>query len=336
MGVTIFDVADAAGVSKATVSRAYTNPAAVNPDTLKRILSAAQEIGYRPNAIARAMITKRTGNFAFIIYGQQAPVITNPFYGPILESVVKAAGDTGHSMFIASDDDIQSNNGERILERQVDGIIFSSQPNLEMLHSAIRSKIPIVLINHVQDLPEAYCLLGDDKQGTEQAVEHLISLGHRRIALLDGLFTRFIRERRNTAFVETLSRCGVPFDPSLVHVVNPTMQDACNGMQQLLTRDDPPTAVFCTNDTIAAGAMKAAKRLGLRVPDDLSVIGYDNSAFCTLLEPELTSIDAQKERMGEMAVECLTAQINNTPWPAHVHTLPTRLVLRGTTGPVKE
>lgn len=329
MSVTIFDVAASAGVSKATVSRAFTNPTAVNHDTLKRIQKAAEVLNYRPNAVARAMITKRTGNFAFITYGAQAPVITNPFYGPILESVVKSAGDTGHSMFIVSDEELRIDSGELILQKQVDGIIFASQPNLDMVASARRSGIPLVFINHV--IENAYCLVCDDKGGTIRAVEHLAELGHTRIGLLSGLFTDFIRNRRHQAYCEAMASHGLTVSPEWLAEVHPGIRQAHDGALRLLCKPNRPTALLCTNDAIAAGAIKAALHLGLRVPEDLSVIGYDNSAFCTVCEPDLTSVDVGKEEMGALAVKCLMAQINGKIWEDEITVLPAELIVRAST-----
>lgn len=332
MNVTIFDVAEVAGVSKATVSRVFTNPEAVNPDTRKRILAAAEDLGYRPNAIARAMITKRTGNFSFIIYGEQAPVITNPFYGPILESVVKAASDIGHSLFIASDEELKTDSGELMLQKQVDGIIFSSQPNEELVKGARIRNIPIVMINNVTDRHSAYCLLCDDHSGITQAVEHLIGLGHRRIAMLGGMFTEFIRTRRMSAYRQTLEKHALPCPEGYVEMVAPTIAQAYEGMRRLLTLAQRPTAVVCMNDTIAIGAIKAALHAGLSVPGQLSVTGFDNSAYCAVSEPELTSVDPNPAELGRRAVEYLYAKISGAPISEQAVTLPARLVVRGSSG----
>lgn len=336
MRATILDVAALAGVSKATVSRAFINPDAVSPDTRERIFAAAKALQYRPNAIARAMITKRTGNLAFIIYGKQAPVITNPFYGAILESVVRAASDIGYSMFIESDAALRAQSGELMLQKQVDGIIFSSQPHIPMVMSAMEGGTPTVFVNHITDLPGAHCLVCDDNGGMALAVGHLAALGHRRIAMLSGRFTRFIRDRRHRGFLQAMGAHRLAADTALIASCEPTMEAALRAASALLDAPAPPTAVVCTNDTLAVGAMKAALHRGLRLPEDFSVVGFDDSAFCPLVEPELTSVRYDTERMGRLAVECLMAQINGASWPKPVITLEAALVERRSTAPRRE
>lgn len=336
MGVTIFDVAAESGVSKATVSRAFTNPGAVSPETLTRIREAAKKLNYRPNAVARAMITKRTGNLAFIIYGEQAPVITNPFYGPILEAVVGAARDSGYSMFIASDDSLRSNSGDILLQKQVDGILFSSQPNRELVQHALQSDIPVVIVNNLLELEGCCCILCDDQDGVRQAMDHFVSLGHKRIALLGGRFTSFVYTRRSDAYQRFMREHGLPVLPGYTDVVPPTVEQALCAMERMLCLPQPPTAVLCMNDTLAIGALKAVQRAGLRVPQDISIIGFDNSALCTIAEPELSSLDQSTEEMGRVAVECLRAQIRGEAWERQHITLSTRLVLRHSTGPAPD
>ena len=312
MSVTILDIAKATGFSKATVSRAFINPELLQPETLKTILDAAANMGYRPNAIARAMITKRTGNMAFIIYGRQAPVITNPFYGPILESAVNAAQRKGYSVFIVSDDEIRLPSGDLMLQKQVDGVIFASQPDPDMLEMYRRNGTPVVLVNHRSERPNMVSVISDDYQGVHLAMDHLYALGRRRIAMLEGNFTEFILRRRAQAYRDSLARFGLPYDGQLVELTEPHVAEAEAGMLRILDRTgkNAPDAVMCMNDTLAAGALKALRKAGRRVPDDVAVIGYDDSVVCTLCEPELTSVDGGKERMGEEAVRLLCALID--------------------------
>lgn len=312
MSVTILDIARATGFSKATVSRAFINPELLQPETLKTILDAASDMGYRPNAIARAMITKRTGNLAFIIYGRQAPVITNPFYGPILESVVNAAQRQGYSVFIVSDEEIRLPSGDLMLQKQVDGVIFASQPDLDMLEMYRRNGTPVVLVNHRSERPDMVSVISDDYQGVYLVMDHLYSMGRRRIALLGGNFTEFILHRREQAYRDALARFGILYDERLVELTEPHVADAEAGMLRILGRTgrDGLDAVVCMNDTLAAGALKALRKAGKRVPEDVAVTGYDDSVVCTLCEPELTSVDGGKERMGEEAVRLLCALID--------------------------
>ncbi|MEA4914756.1 MAG: LacI family DNA-binding transcriptional regulator [Christensenella sp.] len=332
MSVTILDIAGATGFSKATVSRAFINPELLQPDTLKTILDAAARMGYRPNAIARAMITKRTGNLAFIIYGRQAPVITNPFYGPILESVVNAAQRQGFSVFIVSDEEIRLPSGDLMLQKQVDGVIFASQPDPDMLEMYRCNGTPVVLVNHRSELPDMVSVISDDYQGINLVMDHLYYIGHRRIALLGGNFTEFILHRRQQAYKDALARFGIPYNDQLVEVAEPHVADAEAGMRRILLRAgaDCPDAVVCMNDTLAVGAIKALRKAGKRVPEDVAVTGYDDSTICALCEPELTSVDGGKERMGEEAVRLLCDLIAKKTNVESV-TLNARLKIRAST-----
>lgn len=333
MAVTILDIARSIGVSKATVSRAFIHPELVDPDTLSRIRKTAEKMGYRPNAIARAMITKRTGNIAFIIYGRQAPVITNPFYGPMLETVVAEAQKCGYSVFIVSDDELRLSTGELMLQKQVDGVIFASQPDNEMIEMFQKNGTPVVLVNHRSQRKNLPAVLSDDYAGVRLAMEHLLSLGHRRIALLSGNFTDFIRMRREEAYRDALDSAGIVIDERCQTLVEPHVADACLGMETIFARteDAPPTAVMAMNDLIAAGAIKAAHARGLCVPKDFAVVGYDNSSICELTEPELTSVDGGKTEMGAMAVKLLTSLMRGESVEERVLTLGVRLAERGST-----
>jgi DNA-binding LacI/PurR family transcriptional regulator len=332
MSITILDIARATGFSKATVSRAFINPELLQPETLKTILDAAAKMGYRPNAIARAMITKRTGNLAFIIYGRQAPVITNPFYGPILESVVNAAQRQGYSVFIVSDEEIRLPSGDLMLQKQVDGVIFASQPDPGMLEMYRHNGTPVVLVNHRSENPDMVSVISDDYQGVNLAMNHLYSLGRKQIALLGGNFTEFILHRREQAYRDALERFGIPYDERLVERAEPNVSEAEKGMQRILDRlgGDYPNAVVCMNDTLAVGAIKALRKAGKSVPEDVAVTGYDDSTVCVLCEPELTSINGGKERMGEEAVRLLCALINKETKVESV-TLNAQLKIRAST-----
>ncbi|MDR1800354.1 MAG: LacI family transcriptional regulator [Lachnospiraceae bacterium] len=332
---TISDVANMAGVSIATVSRAFSEPDMVSPSTRKRIHDAADTLKYRPNAIARAMVTKRTGNLAFIIYSKQAPAIMNPFYGAVLESVVSAATKEGYGMFIATDTELNTAAGKLMLQKQVDGIIFSSKPDYEILSSAKANNTPVVLINHEPDMPKTHCLLSDDYGGIRIAVRHLAELGHEKIGFVSGTFTDFIRTRRYHGFLQALGELGLRFVPEWFIECEPAIEVATKAVIKILSLIDRPTALVCANDTLAVGAVKGAQRLGFSVPEDISVTGFDDSVLCTVCEPELTSIRIDKDKMGKLAVECLMSQISGVTQTNYVRTLTATLALRSSSAKVR-
>jgi DNA-binding LacI/PurR family transcriptional regulator len=325
---TIIDVAKAAGVSKSTVSRVFTEPDSVSARALQKVTQAAREVHYTPNAIARAMITKKTGNLGFIIYDLQAPVITNPFYGPILESVIEHTGKKGYSLFISSDKGLKNSSGELMLRKQVDGVILASQTSPEIVSSFTGKGIPVVLINNKLDMKGLYSILSDDAGGIMSAVNHLVKAGHKNIGFIEGRFTQFIFKRRHQSFIDAMKKAGLDIQSAFNAVTEPTIQDAFNTVYELLKNKAYPSALLCANDVVAVGAVKAALRRGFRVPDDISVTGYDNSELCTACEPPLTSIDPNTWELGAQAVECLLRQIKGEKLASAASMVKTRLVER--------
>lgn len=327
---TIHDVAKAAGCSKSTVSRAFANPETVHPKTLAKVMEVAKALDYTPNAVARAMITKRTENIGFIIFQEQTPAITNPFYGPILEHVVRATRARGYSLFISSDDDLRLPSGEIMLRKQVDGVILASLTDANTVYAFQSKGIPTVLLNYSVSL-DHYSILSDDTGGISGAVEYLHSRGARRIGLLAGRFTPFIYGRRYDAYTQAMAQLGLEPDARFIKTVEPTIQDSFAGMQAILAQRERPDAMVCTNDKVAAGAIKAIVRAGLRVPEDIAVTGYDNSELCGVCEPEITSVDPDTHQLGNRAVEMLFSLIDGAPPAQRIVTIPTCLKVRGST-----
>ena len=307
--VTIIDVAKAAGVSKSTVSRAFTNPGTVKQRTLERINNSARELKYTPNALARAMITKKTETFGFIINAEQLPVISNPFYGQILERVVELTGKQGYSLYIAGASTVREDSTEVLLRRQVDGVIFASYTDPLIVQSFVQRRVPVVVVNAHVELPGVCSVLSDDQGGITQAVDHLVRKGRKDIGLIEGNFTRFIFDRRHGAFLRALKTQGLEAKPDNMASTNATIHDAYHAAYAVLTVKNPPEGLVCTNDIIAVGAVKAAHRLGLRVPEDVAITGYDNSDLCLACEPSITSVDADTAGMGTAAVDFLFRQI---------------------------
>lgn len=331
MSTTILDVAKLCGYSKATVSRAFIEPQKVNTKTLTKIYEAAKTLDYTPNAIARAMVTKKTENIAFIIYEKQKPVILNHFYGPILEAVLDVTNAHGYSLFIASDSDIRLPSGDIFLRKRMDGVIIAGHTDENMLLSFKKQNIPTVLLNNKLNFEENCSITVDDYGGSRQAVNHLISKGHRKIGILSGTFTQNIFTNRYNAYISTLKEHDIDPDYRFIKTIEPTIADAFQTTKAILTFEDRPTALFCTNDIIAAGAIKAIMHAGLRVPQDIAVIGFDDSDLCTLLTPELTSVHVDKEKMGKACANAILSLIDGKPLSQTDYVFETHLIVREST-----
>lgn len=306
MGPTIHDVARIAGVSKSTVSRAYADPDKVKEPTRNRIFEAAASINYTPNALARAMITKRTGNIGFIICDKQKPLISNPFYAPIVEAVVDGVNRRGNSLFISSDIDMSLPSSRMMMEKKVDGVILASQIGPEMIRSFREKGIPVVLLNNLVGSEEGIVsVINDDYRGARDAVEHLIRQGHERIGMISGLYSPFLCTKRHQAYLDTLKERGLGYDERIDLNVEPRPDEIMAVTNRILTLRERPTALFCNSDVIAVSVMKVLLRAGLSIPGDMAVVGYDNSDYCQVIEPELSSVHVDKDAMGREAVDTL-------------------------------
>lgn len=331
MPATIIDVANDCGYSKATVSRAFASPEAVSEKARARIYASAKKLNYAPNAIARAMVRKRTENIAFIIHEKQYPAILNPFYSPILETVLQEANRRSYSLFIAARQDMRLPNGDMYIKKQMDGVIFAGEADRPMIEELMAQKIPVVLLNNYLEVDELPCVVADHFQGAVAATSHLYERGHRKIGLLSGRFSRQIMEARLNGFLSVLSERDLPVDARFILDLEPTLDDAEQVMAHLLALPDRPTAFVCTNDTIAAGAMKAAFRAGLRIPEDISIVGFDDSYISRIVEPELTTVRIDPVKMGRTAAGALFDMIDGKPAEARFIQIQPELVVRETT-----
>ena len=328
MGSTIIDVAKKCGYSKATVSRAYTEPDCVSEKAKSKIYAAAKSLNYTPNAIARAMVRRRTENIAFIIHEKQSPAVLNPFYSPILEAVMRESARRNYSVFVMTNLDVQHRNGEVSIKKQMDGVIFVGEADPVVISKLREQKIPVVLLNNCLDMENLLCITTSHYGGAVSAVNHLCDQGHCRIGLLAGRFSPQVNEARYKGYFDTLSLRGLEADPRYVQDIDPTLEAGEQAMRHLLQLEDRPTAVFCTNDTVAAGAMKAVIRAGLRIPEDMAVVGFDDSTVSHIVEPELTTVRIDMDLMGRLAAEKLFDLIDGKPSAETRIEIPTELIVR--------
>lgn len=189
-------------------------------------------------------------------------------------------------------------------------MILAGNAQAALISDFQRQHIPVVLVNNRAagfDLP---CIVADEADGVHQVVDHLIASGHRRIAMLMGRFSPYVTSARYNAFLSAMGKHGLSVDGSGALMCDRDIQSATEAALRLLSRPDRPSAVFAFNDVLAAGVMKAARRLGLRLPEDLAVVGFDDSSVCPMMEPELSSIHVDCRRMGELCMEQITALLN--------------------------
>ena len=323
--VTSVDVARAAGVSQSAVSRAFTPGASVSHKTRDKIFAAARELGYQPNAIARSLITQRSGFVAVAM-----TEIRNPFYPLVLETFTQKFQEYGRRVLLYTTPpghDIDEALPQ-VLEYQVEGIVITSATlSSEMADECARLGTPVVLFNRYVPGAHASSVCCDNVEGGRLVANLLLDAGHRRLAVIEGpenTSTNRDRVRGFTARLEERGVSGVLHERGYY-----THEGGYAAAKRLLDRDDPPDALFCINDVMALGALDVARReLNIKVPDEVSIIGFDDIIAAAWPSYDLTTIRTPVRRMVETAVEILMARIDNPALEPEMRLLPGRLVAR--------
>ena len=333
--VTLRDVARVAGVHPATVSRALNEEtrALVNEETARRVLRAAETLGYRPNPIARGLKTNRSYTIGVLI-----PDLTNPLFPPILRGIEDGLETAGYTPLIANTD----NDPERELldsqtmrARQVDGIIAATARRDHRLHDALLDAgIELVLVNRRQSELPVSSATADDRLGMRLSVEHLVELGHTRIAHLAGPLDYSTGLDRYEGFHETLRARGAEPDPELVLVAEAfTESEGARLCEQLMSGAHEFTAVAAANDLLALGCYDVLTEREVRCPDDVSVVGFNDMPFAARFQPPLTTIHIPHYELGRVAGELMLERLQEGDSPPREVRLEPSLVVRGSTAP---
>jgi DNA-binding LacI/PurR family transcriptional regulator len=325
LAVTIHDVARRARVSVTTVSRALTRPQLLRRETRERVLAVAAELAYRPNLAARGLITGKTGNLGIVV-----PDIANPFYPGVLRGVQVRASELGYAVLLADSDENADAEATLVqaMEKQVDGIVicapFSQDAQLRRLAQAV----PLVLLNRrCGEIPAVLMNVAD---GMREAVSHLAQLGHRRIAYLGGPRHAWSNRER----VRGLRAAVRSNDLQLVQLgpFEPKFEGGIEGARLATAAD--VTAMIAYNDLVALGALRELAGRGVRVPDEMSVVGFDDLLFASMSAPPLTTVATPMEAAGRATVDLLLAAIEDeTRFDGRCAELTTQLVVRATTAP---
>jgi LacI family transcriptional regulator len=320
VSVTIRDVARESGVHISTVSRTFSAPHLVNPDTRSRVLACAEQLGYRPNRAARALITGRTYNIGLIVAD-----IANPFFPPLIKAAESQARKHDHHIFVADTNEDPAVEEElvRALAKQVDGVLVVSPRMSNTLIEQLSREVPLAVVNRqITGIPG---VVMDVAQGARLAIEHLVALGHVDIALVSGPRGSWTsREIRRSASAATHRK---------LTVIGPNPPTEVGGLavaEEVLRAG--ATAVLAYNDLMAIGLIEGLFAAGARVPQDVSVVGIDDIMLSRLTRPKLTTVATPTAAAGRAAVDMLLAHGDDRRTTAHVH-LQTELVIRDSTGP---
>jgi LacI family transcriptional regulator len=319
VAATIRDVAQASGVHVSTVSRTFSAPHLVNTETRSRVLAVAEDLGYRPNRAARALTTGRTHNLGLIVAD-----ISNPFFPPLIKAAQAHARTRDYHVFVADTDEDPQVEEELIqtLTKQVDGVLLCSPRLSNRVIERLHADVPFVVVNRrVKGMPT---VLMDVGQGARLAIEHLAGLGHRRIALLSG--------PRGSWTSGEMCEAAAAMDGIDLVILGPnapTEQGGLTAADEVIASG--ATGVLAYNDLVAIGLIGGLYERGVRVPEDVSVVGVDDIVSGRLNRPKLTTVAMPTAAAGRMAVDLLLQSVNDGATPTRA-TLETSLIVRESTG----
>jgi LacI family transcriptional regulator len=331
------DVARLAGVSGATVSYVLNGVkqgrVPISDETRQRVLEAIEELGYEPDARAQALRSGSTKTIALII-----PDLRNPHFCEYATGIEEAARASGYHLLLSStsmNDEYAVEIFKDLARRRFDGLIIASSFILEAeeaqttLKQILERGLPIV------EMDENYgvdSVSADYRQATQEVMSYLVSLGHRRIGLIYGVGGHELGQDRLQPYLDGLKAAKIPMESKLIAECGPTIEDGYQAALKLLKLASRPTALITINDLLAISAVRAAADRGLRVPDDLSLVGYDNIPMANYLVPRLTTVTKDAPALGRKAFEVLLARIQNPGLPRQKVHNPARLILRESTG----
>lgn len=323
-------VAERAKVSIATVSRTMNRVPSVNPKMAKRVWDAIQDLGYFPNTQARALGSGRSG-----ILGLVVSDITNPFFPELIQGFEDVAVKAGYEILVSStnyDPARMEMCIRRMLERQAEGVAVMTfgidQPSIDQL---VQRNVPLVFVDLGPDRPGISVLRIDYHRGIRQGVQHLAALGHRDIAFISGPPDQHSARARIDAFSTSLAECGIALRKDWLIEGDHTMEGGARGMARIASAGIRPSAIMCSNDMTAVGVLHTAYKSDLRIPEDLSVIGFDDTQMARAVIPPLTSVQMSRVDLATAAVNALRAHAEGKS-PRREYTIDTQLVVRESTG----
>lgn len=325
---TVKEIAAAANVSVATVSRALARPEIVSETTRQHIQEVVKRLGYTPNALARNLRTARTRLIVALL-----PDIANPFFSEVIRGIEQVAHESGYSVLLGETQSSlvrEQAYADMVAARQADGIITMSH---RVPAIPIQGRLPVVnACEYVKD-HQISSVYVDNTAAAGIAVDYLVALGHRDIAFVSGPPSSPICVDREQGYRLALQRAGLAFNPALTTVGDFSIEAGERAIELLLSQRQPFSAVFCSNDEMAIGAMRALSARGLRVPEDVSVVGFDDIRFARYTSPALTTIAQPKNALGREAMAMLIELLNDPDVPPRKRMLSADLVVRGSTAP---
>lgn len=331
---TILDIAKELNISKSTVSRALTGHPNVNPKTKQMVMELAEKLDYQRNMLAISLITNKSNTIGIMV-----PEFTSSYFPKVVIAAQAEAAKEGYNTIISQSNESYETevaNAKVMLANQVDGLIVSiTKETLNFDHLKVfqRKGIPIVFFNRVCDEMIVPKVIVDDYEGAFKAVEHLIKIGKRRIAHLAGPTSLSISKKRLNGYLDALKKYEIPIDEDIIISYDLSLSKVKIYIKHLLSLPSPPDAIFAINDPTAIEAIQIIKKQGLKIPQDIAIIGFSDDYASALIEPSLSTVAQPIEEIGKTATKMLIDQINRevSDWKATTKVLKTELIIRKST-----
>jgi len=332
-GLNIDGIAKLAGVSRSTVSRIISGKGYASPETRQRVLAVIEKMQYKPNAVARAMASRRTNSIGVIVFRKTQPIVSHPVYGKLIDAILLAAESLGYSVFLKTDQEMSLRSTDYMLEKRVEGLILISRLHKNVIDYVKKFDVPYLMVNGSTDDPDVIHLVSDDVSGGRQAAAHLFGLGHRKIWILAGPQDHRSHKLRLEGFLAWFEERGVRQGLTVVHSPESDFEHGRRVMAEHWDdfRRQDCTAVFATNDMLALGAMRELADRSVAVPDQVAVMGFDGTDHAAVCTPSLTTVQVDTQRMGADAVAMLDCLVRKTGEPTRLKEYECRLIVRQST-----
>lgn len=312
--VTIYDIAEALSISPATVSRGLKNHPGIRKDTKKRIAEAARKMGYQQNMFASNLRRKNTNTIGVII-----PRLESYFHSTVISGIEKVANAHGYNLIISQSQESykkEVNGVSTMYNSRIDGLMISlanETKTTDHFEELLRKQIPLIFFDRVIEHPDCTSIVIDNKKAGYEATMHLLEQGCKRIVHIDGNVNRNVYADRLEGYKQALQQHSIEFDQSLVLNIELTDQATAVATQKIIAMKQLPDGIFTANDISAVSCIRELKRAGIRVPEDIAVVGFNNEPIATVIEPNLTTINYPGKEMGEIAATTLINKLKKQP-----------------------
>ena len=333
MKLNIETIAKLAGVSRSTVSRIISGKGYASPETRERVLAVIEKMQYKPNAVARAMASRRTNSIGVIVFRKTQPIVSHPLYGKLIDAILLAAESLGYTVFLKTDQEMSLRSTDFMLEKRVEGLILISRLHKNVIDYVKKFDVPYLMVNGSTDDPEVIHLVSDDISGGKMAAAHLHESGHQSIFVLAGPQEHRSHKLRLEGFLSWFEERGGR--EGLTVVLSPE-SDFEHGRRTMAEhweafRRQHCTAVFATNDMLALGAMRELTDRSVAVPGQVAVMGFDGTDYASICTPALTTVQVDTQQMGVDSVRMLDSLIRKEGKLPRLKEYECRLIVRQST-----